>query len=319
MTAPAVSVVLPTYQRPDLVRQAVRSVLDQTFADLEVVVVVDGRDDASVAALGRESDPRLRVHVPDRHLGNADARNAGVALARARWIAFLDDDDAWLPRKLERQLPVALASTATHPIVSCRVLVRGSGHEAIWPRRLPAPGEDWSEYFFCRRTPFTGEGMITMTSILTTTSLLREVPFATGLARHVDPDWTLRATRRPDVAVHFAAPDEPLVVWNMEHDRPRITTRRNWRESLAWCRANRGLFSRRGYAAFLLHVVGSNAAAQHAWSAFPALLAEAIRDGRPAPVDIASHVANFALPATVQRRIAGWYARAVNPAAATRA
>jgi glycosyltransferase involved in cell wall biosynthesis len=307
--APAVSVVIPTFERPTLVLRAVESVLRQTLADLEVVVVVDGRDGATRESLGTIRDSRLVVHVPAAHLGNAEARNAGVALARSRWIAFLDDDDAWLPAKLERQLPLALDAPCPHPIVSCRVRVHGQFGDMTWPRRFPAPGEDWSEYFFCRRTPFTGEGMITMTSILTSRELLLAVPFARGLPRHVDPDWVLRATRHPGTCVRFVAGEEPLVVWHMEHDRPRITTRPDWTESLEWCRRNRALFSGRGYAAFVLHVVGSSAAAQHSWRAFPLLLREAIREGAPAPVDVASHVANFCLPSVVQRRVAAWYGR----------
>jgi glycosyltransferase involved in cell wall biosynthesis len=308
MAPPLVSVVIPTYQRPGLVQRAVRSVLEQTVHDLEAIVVVDGRDEETSRALEAIADPRVVIHVPERHLGNAGARNAGVALARAHWVAFLDDDDAWLPPKLERQLPVAQATTGALPIVSCRVLVRRGASRAVWPRRLPRDGEDWSEYFFCRRTPFTGEGMITMTSILTARRLLAEVPFA-ALPRHVDPDWVMRAARRPDVVVRFVEDPDPLVEWYMDIDRPRIWTRPDWQASLAWCRDNRALFSRRGYAAFVLHVAGSSAAAQHAWSAFPLLLWEAFREGRPALVDVASHVANFALPAAVQRRVAEWYGR----------
>jgi len=308
---PEVSVVIPTYKRPQLVRRALESVLAQTMANLELIVVVDGLDAETRESLGAVRDGRLTVHVPDRRLGNADARNAGVALARAKWVAFLDDDDAWLPRKLERQLPVAQRAACAHPIVSCRVVVHGQFGDMVWPRRLPAPGEDWSEYFFCRRTPFTGEGMITMTSILTSRALLSQVPFASGLTRHVDPDWVLRASRHPGVCVAFVPDDEPLVVWYMEHDRPRITTQPDWSASLEWCRRNRPLFTRRGYAAFVLHVVGSSAAAQHAWRAFPLLLGEAMRHGKPSAVDVASHVANFCLPAVVQRRVAAWYAKAI--------
>jgi glycosyltransferase involved in cell wall biosynthesis len=306
---PAVSVVIPTYRRPDLVSRAVTSVLDQTMDDLEVIVVVDGRDDATCAALNAITDSRLRVHVPDRHLGNADARNAGIALARAAWVAFLDDDDAWFPTKLERQLPIAERASCAIPIVSCRVLVRSRAGDMIWPRRLPHAGENWSEYFFCRRTPFTGEGMVTMTSILTSRALLVDVPFTGGLPRHVDPDWMLRAVRLPGVSVEFVPDPEPLVVWYMEHDRPRITTQPDAAASYDWCRRNRHLFSRRGYAAFLLHVVGSNAAAQRKWTAFPRLLGDAFANGRPAPVDVVSHIANFILPAALQRRVAVWYAR----------
>ena len=310
MAGPLVSVVIPTFHRPTLVGRAVRSVLAQTVADLEAIVVVDSRDDETVSALGTIRDARLVVHVPDRHLGNADARNAGVALARAHWIAFLDDDDDWFPHKLERQLPVALAAPAdAHPVVSCRVVVRATGGTMVWPRRTPEPGEDLSEYFFCRRTPFTGEGMVTTTSILTTRELMARVPFASGLTRHEDPDWVLRAVRHPGAYLAFVPDEQPLLTWYMEHDRPRISTRPDWKASRAWARDNRELFSDRGYAAFLLHVASSAAASQREWSAFGSLLRDATRDGSPRVIDVASHVANFAMPSAVLRRVAGWYGR----------
>lgn len=308
---PAVSVVVPTYQRPGLVVRAVRSVLEQTFRVLEVIVVVDGRDPATCEALAALDDARLIVHVPDRHLGNAEARNAGVARARAPWVAFLDDDDEWLPSKIERQLAMAERARCARPIVSCRILARSESGDMLWPRRWLAAGEDWSEYFFCRRTPFAGEGMVIMSAILTSRALLLDVPFTKGLTRHVDPDWLLRAARASGVCLELVPGPEPLVIWYMELSRPRITTQRDWATSYQWCRANRQLFSRRGYAAFVLHVVSSNAAAQRQWAAFLPLMREAFANGRPALVDAVSHVANFALPAAIQRRVAVWYARMV--------
>jgi glycosyltransferase involved in cell wall biosynthesis len=317
----AVSVVIPTYQRPELVLRAVRSALAQTVSAIEVIVVVDGRDEATGSALRTIEDPRLRVHVPDRRLGNADARNAGVGLARADWVAFLDDDDEWLPGKLEAQLPVARGSADPHPIVACRFTARDERGEFVWPRRLPSAHEPLSEYFFCRTTPFTGEGMVHGGSaVLTSRALALRVPFRSGLPRHVDPDWLLRAVAEPGARLVFVPEREPLVIWYTERGRARITTQRDWRESLAYCRENRALFTGRAYAAFVLHVVGSNAAAQGRWAAFGSLLWEACVRGRPAAVDLVSHVGNFVLPVRMQRAVAGWFARKVrptSPAAAT--
>lgn len=314
--APRVSVIVPTHLRPDLVVRAVRSALEQSLSDIEVIVIVDGRDDLTTGALRAVDDPRLRVHVPERHLGNAEARNLGVSLARAALVAFLDDDDTWMAGKLERQLASLPGVAATRPVVGCRFIARGASASAVWPRRLPRPGEDLSEYFFCRRTPFTGEGMVITSTILTTKAFATEVPFNRALERHVDSDWLLRVGRVPGFVLAFPPGEEPLVTWHVEHTRGRITTRRDWQASLAWCRGNRALFSARGYAAFLLHVVGSNAAAQHAWRALPMLLREAARDGRPAAVDVASHVANFVLPAGLQRAVAGWVGQLRRPVGA---
>src|SRR5579859_2653801 len=98
---PVVSVIIPTVRRPTLLARAADSVLTQTMRDLELIVIVDGPDDATVASLATIRDDRLRVIQIPSSIGPGNARNAGAATARAPWIAFLDDDDEWLPQKLE--------------------------------------------------------------------------------------------------------------------------------------------------------------------------------------------------------------------------
>ncbi len=98
VTPPPVSVVVPTYERRDYVRLAVDSVLAQTFADFELIVVDDGSTDGTERAL-RDLDPRLRYERQENR-GPAAARNAGLALARGEIVAFLDSDNRWLPEHL---------------------------------------------------------------------------------------------------------------------------------------------------------------------------------------------------------------------------
>ena len=102
---PAVRVVIPDLDRARLLEAAIRSALAQTVAELEVVVVDEGRRD-SVRALARRLDARrVRVLRPRRPGGPAAARNLGWRAARAPLVAFLDSDDLWRPEKLARQLP----------------------------------------------------------------------------------------------------------------------------------------------------------------------------------------------------------------------
>nr|WP_299907922.1 glycosyltransferase [Sphingomonas bacterium] len=112
VAAPAVTVVIPTWNRAGLVQRAVASVMDQIWRDWELVVVDDGSDDDSVAGLRAIVDPRVRILALE-HSGNiARLRNLGVASGSGRLVAFLDSDDMWLPHKLARQVEALHATGA---------------------------------------------------------------------------------------------------------------------------------------------------------------------------------------------------------------
>ncbi|MEV4280385.1 glycosyltransferase family 2 protein [Actinoplanes xinjiangensis] len=298
---PDVSVVIPTCNRPDLAVRAVRSALTQTHRDLEVIVVVDGPDADTTAALAAVGDDRLRVIVlPER--GRAPhARNVGAAAARGRFVALLDDDDEWLPHKIEAQLALAAGSTAAHPIVATRLINRTPRADSVMPRRLPAAGEPLSEYFTVRRGLFYGDGFIQTSTIMAPADLLRRVPFTVGLRRQQELDWALRAVREDGVELLYA--EEPLVLWHQDEDRERISLHNPYDEQLAWLRDNRHLFTQRAYAAFTLSVMSSMAAPGREGRHFRELLAEARRHGRPGALDYLTHLQIWALPPAVRARL----------------
>ena len=101
---PLVSVVIPTHNRAGLVTRAVTSVLEQTFTDLECIVVDDASTDGTESAVSDIGDARLRYLKNTVNAGAPASRNRGVREARGRYVALLDDDDAWLPEKLDKQL-----------------------------------------------------------------------------------------------------------------------------------------------------------------------------------------------------------------------
>jgi glycosyltransferase involved in cell wall biosynthesis len=101
---PAVSVILPTFDRAAVIRRSIRSVLGQTYGDFELIVVDDGSTDATLEQVASFHDRRIRRIRLERNLGPAAARNAGIEAARGRLLAFQDSDDEWLPEKLGRQL-----------------------------------------------------------------------------------------------------------------------------------------------------------------------------------------------------------------------
>lgn len=105
-SSPLVSVVMPTFNSARYVTQAVRSVIDQSFQDWELLVVDDASQDETVQ-ISRgiaEKDSRITVYSRSDNQGAAATRNEGIAASRGRYIAFLDSDDIWLPGKLSSQL-----------------------------------------------------------------------------------------------------------------------------------------------------------------------------------------------------------------------
>lgn len=130
MTAPSVSVILPTYNRAALLPVAIRSVLDQSYGDLELIVVDDASTDDTQQVLGKIPDARLRVICQSVNGGPSVARNAGIRAAQGRYIAFQDSDSEWLPEKLSRQVRL-LEENAQSPAASYSRFVVVLGRKQI--------------------------------------------------------------------------------------------------------------------------------------------------------------------------------------------
>ncbi len=101
---PKVSVIIPTFNRPELLLFAVKSVLNQTYDDFEVIIVDDGVEKRADKIISEIKDPRVRYIQHERSLGGGSARNTGIKNARGQFLAFLDDDDEWVREKLSIQM-----------------------------------------------------------------------------------------------------------------------------------------------------------------------------------------------------------------------
>jgi glycosyltransferase involved in cell wall biosynthesis len=101
---PKVSVIIPTRNRAEFLRQAITSALKQTLQNLEIIVVDDASEDYTGHVIQSFTDPRIRYIRHDTCRGQGATRNAGLHLASGEYVALLDDDDQWMPQKLERQV-----------------------------------------------------------------------------------------------------------------------------------------------------------------------------------------------------------------------
>lgn len=99
-----VSVIIPTYNRANLILQAVKSVLNQTYKNFEIIIVDDGSSDNTEDVINVIHDNRIRYIKHAINKGASAARNTGIREAKGKYIAFQDSDDHWLPDKLEKQV-----------------------------------------------------------------------------------------------------------------------------------------------------------------------------------------------------------------------
>jgi glycosyltransferase involved in cell wall biosynthesis len=304
-----VSAVIPTCGRAALLERAVRSALGQTLGEIEVIVVIDGEDPATAFAVSQwaSEDPRLRIIELPVQLGGSDARNRGVEAARGEWIAFLDDDDEWLPGKLAAQLDAVRHSTAPFLIGTCKMIARTPTKDYVWPRRFPAPGEQIGEYIMARQSLTRGEGYIQTSTFFVRRSLMQAQPFKSGQVKHQDTEWVLRMARLPGIEAVFAP--QVLAIHYIEEERATVSSKSNWRYSLDWVRRDRRLFTPRALSGFLLYQIAAEASDQRDWRAFHLLLLEALRHGSNRSIDYVIYLAIWLLPRRRRRSWRNWMAQ----------
>lgn len=304
---PLVSVVIPTFRRPLLVKRAVQSALVQTLSQIEVIVVIDGPHEATRKELETIDDSRLRVIELPTNQGCCAARHAGITAAQAKWVAHLDDDDEWMPHKLERQLEAVERSQYQFPIASCYLVVRSSQGEGIWPRRPPDESEPLSEYLFVRNSLFQGEGLLQSSTLLTSKELLEKVPPNLKTRKHEDWDWLLRAISVKGVGIEFVP--EPLSVWYLGEKGQSVSRTPDWEYSFSWIQDKRDLVTARAYSSFILAEVSSRAAVVGDWKAFWILLREAIRQGSPTVADVCLFLGMWLIPPPTRRWLRNVFTR----------
>lgn len=131
-----VSIIIPTYNRAHLIERAIRSVLNQTYTEFELLVVDDGSTDNTKEVVEGIKDARIRYICCKGNGGAARARNRGIAEAQYDYIAFQDSDDEWHPDKLEKQMKAMAEASEDTGLVYCEYHYNGlEGLEDICPNR----------------------------------------------------------------------------------------------------------------------------------------------------------------------------------------
>jgi glycosyltransferase involved in cell wall biosynthesis len=212
---PAVSVIVASRNYGRYLAGALRSVLEQSWRDIEVVIIDDGSTDHTPEVVRAFlSDPRVHYRRTDG-LGQSRAKNLGIQLSRAPLIAFLDGDDEWLPDKLKQQTPL-FENPAVGVVYSRRTLMDADGRDLPTPPAAPACGCVYDELLV--------QNFVCFSSVVVRRDVFEMVGmFDTGLSLGIDYDLWLRVAKHYE----FDYVDHALVRYRTGHTNlsSRITDR----------------------------------------------------------------------------------------------
>ncbi len=201
---PRVSVIIPTYNRSAYLKQAVESVLAQTYTDYEIIVVDDGSTDDTPQVMRTFGD--LLRYVCIAHSGRSAARNRGIRLARGEFISFLDSDDIFLPRKLELQIAVLEEHPEVGMVYSSALVIDDRGQELPKSYVATASGGIYHQIAFY--LPVT---VLLPTVTVRSDALARVGDFDEKMERFEDTDMWRRVSKR-------------YAIWGMREPLTKIRT-----------------------------------------------------------------------------------------------
>ena len=235
---PLVSIVIPAFNRAPIIAAAVESCLAQSYRHIELWIIDDASDDDLASALAVWcDDPRLRVLRHEQNQGVSAARNTGVQAASGAYIAFLDSDDVWRPKKLERQLELARCQEDENFIIGTLTQIETTSQDVmIRPKKRKPKDVTLGDYLFVHnvqsrletvsynKAPLLGGCFAQTSSYLLPRALAQGTPFRVGLHQYEDMAFLIDLD---DKGAQFLLVEELLTVQHND-DRPgRLGARDN--------------------------------------------------------------------------------------------
>ena len=241
-----VSVIIPTYNRADLISRAIASVREQSYQNLEIIVVDDASKDETSRVVRQIDDCRIKYIRHQTNLGGSESRNTGIKMAKGEYIAFLDSDDVWLSDKLKHQLAAISQQDCPDNLVCYSQFQKSSQvfyQRSILPRKGKQKNETIPDYFW-----LSGGEMLTSTLLISRT-LATATLFEPGLVKHQDLDFVIRLEQQ---GAKFIFVPQVLAIWHNEARSDRISKKANYQLSLNWIEQYREQISDRALQGFLL-------------------------------------------------------------------
>lgn len=250
---PLISVIIPTYNRTSELERALNGVLQQTYENLEIIVVDDNSIEKGsiVGIINSFNDPRIILLQHAVNRGGGAARNSGIVSARGDYIAFLDSDDEWKSDKIEKQLSILDGENVNDAVVYCQSEIIYRSKPILLPPRGIKEKEKVCDYLFLNG------GFLPTPSLLVSAKLAKSIMFNPELRRHQDYDFLLRID---ESEARFYFISEPLVIIHWEGERGYHS--KGWSPDLTEKFANdyKKYFSKKAYNNFVfMNLINSSA------------------------------------------------------------
>lgn len=189
-----VSVIIATYNKSNLILRTIQSVINQTFQDFELIIVDDGSDDNTLEVIKKISvkDKRIK-YIYQKNQGYASALNNGISLSNGKYIAILDDDDEWLPEKLEKQIQIFEKYPSVY-LVSCWLFKISENNKRLFKTYSGLiENRKWCDFF-------KSNGILTSSSILFKKEIFDELGgFDSKLKLVCDLEFYIRVINNYDI------------------------------------------------------------------------------------------------------------------------
>ncbi len=247
MFCPKISVIVPIYNRVDLIKRSIESILEQTYPAHEIIVVDDASTDGSPDAAESIVNECIKVIRCKQNRGGAAARNVGIDAAQGDYIAFLDSDDTWLPDKLMQQIKsLNTVDEKERTICYTNLEIITQRSRKIWNKKLYDSSENISDYLISE-----SQAMQTST-LLMSAVLAREIRFDERLRNHQDWDFIFRAKT---AGAKFLGTLSVLVHYENSFKAGRISSKKGTADSLFWLELAAPMMTERALATFYAGVI----------------------------------------------------------------
>lgn len=209
--------IIPTFNRANIIAHTISSALKQSYVNIEVIVVDDASTDLTSDIVQDIDDPRVNYLCLEQNGGPSMARNRGVNFARGEFVAFLDSDDEWDPRKIELQLAAIRQQTDPNNVVCyTQATVVGNDSTYLLPTRGMLKGEPVGDYVLCGNS-----GLIQTSSVMLSHELALAYPFPTD--QTIFEDWDV-FLRLDESGVQWLYLEKPLINWHNDSRDDRLTS-----------------------------------------------------------------------------------------------